>query len=110
MAAIYIPGRLIINVPQAFLPLYLQKTLKLECNMIAIIPLIYFLSGLFVAIWMKLFAKWVGKQMSFVFGIVLNLIGAGLILWGDWEAGSFLRETGIYGVFALLGEQLNLFI
>ncbi|XP_035703474.1 major facilitator superfamily domain-containing protein 12 isoform X2 [Folsomia candida] len=103
VAVVYIPGRLIINVPQAFLPLYLQKTLHLPCKMLAICPLTYFLSGLLVATTMKKLAKWVGKQMSFGFGIVLNVVGASLILWGEWGEGSFLREAGIYGVFALLG-------
>lgn len=103
VAAVYIPGRLVINIPQAFLPLYLQKTLGLSCSMVAAIPLTYFLSGLLVATTMKKLAQWVGKQMSFGFGIVLNFIGASLILWGDWGQGSFLRETGVYLVFALLG-------
>jgi hypothetical protein len=68
----------------------------------------YFIAGFIIATVMKILNKYIGRQLSFGVGIVLNLCGAALILWGDWSHGSYLRESGIYGVFALLGKYLSL--
>lgn len=48
-------------------------------------------------------AKWLGKQISYLIGILLNVVGASLIFFIDSET---MKAYGIfYVVFIFLGEE-----
>lgn len=98
-----ISGRLVINVPQAFLSLYLQESLNLPCSTVATIPLTYFIAGLFIATLLKQFSKYLGNQLTFAIGIALNVCGAWLIYSDIFASHNGEHEWGLYLIFSLLG-------
>lgn len=99
----YMSTRLSVNLTQVYMPLYLQETLHLPCGSVATIPLTMYCSGFIVALCIKMINKYLGRQLAYTFGAVLSIVGSSLILYLDWESGSFLVQKGIYMVAALLG-------
>lgn len=45
VGVVYMCTRLVINVTQIYMPFFLQTTLKMPANAIAIIPLLVYVSG-----------------------------------------------------------------
>ena len=88
VAMVYMATRLFINISQAYIPLYIQKTLVLKPVSIAVIPLIMFLSGFIVSMINKPISKLIGRKWSMVVGCVLGLIGSIWVYFGapDWES------------------------
>jgi hypothetical protein len=111
VGVMYMSTRLSINITQAYMPLYVQETLKLECGSVATVPLTMFCSGFVISIFIKLINKYFGRQLAYTFGASLCITGALLILLLDWTPGSVLATKGIYGVAVLLGtlNYSNLF-
>ena len=81
VACLYMSTRLFVNVAQSYMPFYLQLTLMLSPTYIAIIPMVMYVSGIFIALIMKTLTKHVGKKLAF--GIACLIGGAGCI-WLHW--------------------------
>ncbi|CAG7820664.1 unnamed protein product, partial [Allacma fusca] len=74
---IYMATRLSVNVTQVYVPLFLQKSLRLSVGSLA--------------------------TLSFIFGAVLSISGSLLIAFLDWEGDPGFKSYAIYFVGALLG-------
>ena len=104
VALIYMATRLSVNVTQVYVPLYLQKTLKLPPGSVATIPLTMYTFGLIITIFIKLINKYCGRQISYIFGATLTIIGAVCVLLVDLHYTSGINQYRVYGVAALMGK------
>ncbi|KAL5004411.1 hypothetical protein ScPMuIL_017867 [Solemya velum] len=75
VALLYMCTRLVVNVSQIYLPMYITETLQLDKDSIAIVPLIVFASGFLVSLLMKPLNLLCGRKITFVLGQVF-VIGA----------------------------------
>ena len=57
VALLYMSSRLFVNISQAYMPLYLNICLEQPATYVAIIPMIMYISGIFVAVITKTSAK-----------------------------------------------------
>ncbi|XP_078280097.1 major facilitator superfamily domain-containing protein 12-like isoform X2 [Rhinoraja longicauda] len=96
VAFLYMCTRLMINLSQVYIAMYLTYTLKLPKNYIAIIPLVMYISGFLSSFLMKPVNKYIGRNMTYFLGIVMILVFA-YWLW------FFQMDKGIFGAAALLG-------
>lgn len=69
VAVIYMSTRLVVNISQVYLPMYLTETLKLDKDSIAIIPLIVYVSGFVTSLLMKYVNAAVGRKVTYLIGI-----------------------------------------
>ncbi|XP_067872415.1 major facilitator superfamily domain-containing protein 12a [Heterodontus francisci] len=96
VAFMYMCTRLIINLSQTYIAMYITYTLKLPKNYIAMIPLVMYVSGFLSSFLMKPVNKYFGRNMTYFFGLVLILAFA---FW-VWF---FQIEKSIFGAAILLG-------
>ena len=76
---LYCLVRLAVNMVAAYLPFYLQETLKLEKKYISVVPLIQFISGFVVSFAMEPMSQLIGKIGTLLIGCVLLLVSNGII-------------------------------
>ncbi|KAI3386459.1 hypothetical protein SNEBB_006530 [Seison nebaliae] len=69
---IYMSSRLIVNVTQVILPLYLTDTLLLSKTYIAIIPLVCYISGAITSFTMRPINRLIGRKVSMIVGLVIS--------------------------------------
>ena len=81
VALLYMSSRLFVNISQAYMPLYLNICLEQPATYVAIIPMIMYVSGIFVAIITKTSAKLLGIKMTTAIYSIVGLIGC---LWMHW--------------------------
>lgn len=101
VAVLYMCTRLFVNLSQTYITLYLQESLKLPKNSVAIIPLVVYVSGLVASIFMKLLNKKAGRRVSFVLGVIFAI---GFCIWiflGGTSAGYATHQ--LYAVACLMG-------
>ncbi|XP_020619286.1 major facilitator superfamily domain-containing protein 12-like [Orbicella faveolata] len=70
---IYTCSRLVVNVSQSYLPLYLTETLKFEKEAIAYFPLVVLISGVFASGTVKALNKRLGSKITFSLGCMLAM-------------------------------------
>ncbi|XP_027059018.1 major facilitator superfamily domain-containing protein 12-like isoform X2 [Pocillopora damicornis] len=70
---VYTCSRLVVNVSQSYLPLYLTETLKFEKEAIAYFPLVVLISGVFASGTVKPLNKRLGSKITFSLGCMLAL-------------------------------------
>ncbi|XP_013788718.2 major facilitator superfamily domain-containing protein 12-like [Limulus polyphemus] len=92
--------RLYVNLSQVYAPLYLQDSLKLERDSIAIIPLIIYLSGFGSSFFMKLLNRKLGNKITYLLG-ALSAVGASV--WLYFGYGDTFRYIEVYAVAVLIG-------
>ncbi|XP_069784841.1 major facilitator superfamily domain-containing protein 12a isoform X2 [Narcine bancroftii] len=97
VAFIYMCTRLIINLSQVYIAMYLTYTLMLPKNYIATIPLVMYVSGFLSSFLMKPVNKYIGRNMTYFLGLVVILSFA----YWVWF---FQIEKGIFGAAILLGS------
>ncbi|KAL7832334.1 hypothetical protein AOLI_G00298820 [Acnodon oligacanthus] len=97
VAVLYMCTRLIVNLSQTYISMYLTNTLLLPKKYIATIPLVMYVSGFVSSFIMKPFSKLIGKCMTYFMGLVLILVFSYWVLL-DTEMGN-----GVYGAAVLLG-------
>jgi Na+/melibiose symporter-like transporter len=68
VAVVYLCTRLFVNLTQAYVPLYLQVTLRLPSSYIATVPLFMFLVGFATSTVMKFMNRKMGRKMTFLMG------------------------------------------
>ena len=73
IALVYMSTRTFVNISQAYIPLYLQTTLRMEAKYIAIVPLTMFLSGFVISFTMKKVNDILGRKVTFIIGGVVGM-------------------------------------
>nr|XP_006814602.1 PREDICTED: major facilitator superfamily domain-containing protein 12-like [Saccoglossus kowalevskii] len=96
IALLYMCTRLMVNISQVYIPLFLHDTLHLDKIYIAIIPLIIYISGFLTSLFMKLINAFIGRKLTYMFG-ALMVIAFSTSLW--------FRNigNGIYASAVLIG-------
>ena len=73
VGCLYMLTRLIYNVSQVFLPLYVNKTLKLATIHIALVPLTVFLSGFITTTFTKPLSQRIGRKFTYLIGKLIKV-------------------------------------
>ncbi|KAM6989342.1 major facilitator superfamily domain-containing protein 12-like [Tautogolabrus adspersus] len=97
VALLYMSTRLIVNLSQTYISMYLINTLGLPKKFIATIPLVMFLSGFMSSFIMKPVSKRIGKCLTYFVGLLLILAFSSWVLLDD------KMGQRVYGAAALLG-------
>ncbi|NXM89264.1 MFS12 protein, partial [Oenanthe oenanthe] len=97
VAVLYMATRLIVNLSQTYIAMYLTNSLLLSKKYIATIPLVMYVSGFLSSFLMKPVNKWIGRNLTYFVGILV------VLAFASWVA--LARPTGdeIYGLAVLLG-------
>ncbi|XP_070542874.1 major facilitator superfamily domain-containing protein 12-like isoform X2 [Ptychodera flava] len=74
IALLYMCTRLMVNVSQVYIPMYLLESLQLDSDSIAIIPLIVYVSGFLTSIFMRLINKLIGRKLTYFLGASLIIV------------------------------------
>ncbi|TRY56806.1 hypothetical protein DNTS_004082 [Danionella cerebrum] len=97
VALLYMSTRLIVNLSQTYISMYLTYTLLLPKKYIATIPLVMFLSGFASSFVMKPVSKLIGKCMTYFLGLLLILV------FSYWVLLDTTMGEKVYGAAVLLG-------
>ena len=73
VAFIYMAARLFVNVSQSYITFYVQYTMELPSEMIAIIPLVMYISGFFISFVLQYVTEKVGYKIAFVSSCFVGL-------------------------------------
>ncbi|XP_041659151.1 major facilitator superfamily domain-containing protein 12-like [Cheilinus undulatus] len=98
VALLYMSTRLIVNLSQTYISMYLINTLGLPKKFIATIPLVMFLSGFLSSFIMKPVSKLIGKCLTYFVGLLLILAFSSWVLLDD------KMDQRVYGAAVLLGS------
>lgn len=71
VALLYMSTRLIVNLSQTYISMYLLNTLGLHKKFIATIPLVMYVSGFLFSFIMKPLSKFIGKGLTYFVGLLL---------------------------------------
>ncbi|KAK2161373.1 hypothetical protein NP493_1587g00039 [Ridgeia piscesae] len=93
VALLYMCSRLVVNLSQVYLPMYLTSSLKLDKSYIAIIPLVVYVSGFLSSLVMKSLNICAGRKVTYVLG-AMTVIGYSVWTW-------FLSAASLWQVFAM---------
>ncbi|NXY92731.1 MFS12 protein, partial [Alcedo cyanopectus] len=97
VAMLYMATRLIVNLSQTYITMYLTNSLLLPKKYIATIPLVMYVSGFLSSFLMKPVNKWIGRNLTYFVGILV------ILAFASWV--TLARQMGaeIYGAAVLLG-------
>ena len=73
IACIYMSTRLFVNISQSYISFYLQYTITLPAEYVAVIPLVMYISGFFVSLILKFATSRYGYKICFVASCVVGL-------------------------------------
>ena len=73
VACIYMATRIFVNVSMIYMTFYLQYTISLPAEYVAVVPLVMYLSGLVVSIILKILTKRFGFKMAFIVSCLLGV-------------------------------------
>lgn len=107
VAVLYMCTRLFCNLSQAYVPIYLQDTLKLPEEAVAYIPLVMYVSGFLTTTIMRLLNKFIGRKASFIVGSVLGGSSTICVWFGE---GELYSKYLLYGVAALMGAGASIML
>ncbi|NXJ81502.1 MFS12 protein, partial [Trogon melanurus] len=97
VAVLYMSTRLIVNLSQTYISMYLTNSLLLPKQYIATIPLVMYVSGFLSSFLMKPVNKWIGRNLTYFVGILM------ILAFASWVTLTTRMGAEIYGVAALLG-------
>ncbi|XP_053536420.1 major facilitator superfamily domain-containing protein 12 isoform X3 [Ictalurus punctatus] len=97
VAALYMCTRLIVNLSQTYISMYLINSLFLPKNYIATIPLVLYVSGFVSSLAMKPISKRLGVSMTYLAGLVP------IMAFGIWVLLDLKMGVRVYGAAVLLG-------
>ncbi|KAM4623271.1 major facilitator superfamily domain-containing protein 12-like [Polymixia lowei] len=97
VAVLYMCTRLIVNLSQTYISMYLINTLGLPKKFIATIPLVMYLSGFLSSFIMKPISRLIGKCLMYFVGLLLILVFSYWVLLDD------RMGQQVYGAAILLG-------
>ncbi|KAK3882696.1 hypothetical protein Pcinc_012943 [Petrolisthes cinctipes] len=75
LSVLYACARLVANLANIYMPIYLEETLHTRQELIAVVPLVMSLSGVGASFFLRLLRKGLGKKSCLVVGIVVGLLG-----------------------------------
>ncbi|CAK1544613.1 unnamed protein product [Leptosia nina] len=96
VAGIYMSTRLVVNVSQVLIPLYLHKTLGLAARSLAVVPLAMYLGSLMAAGVQRLTPRSMTRKLSYVFGSIFSLCS---YIWIFFESDS--NNFKIYFIYVV---------
>ncbi|NXJ97839.1 MFS12 protein, partial [Corythaixoides concolor] len=97
VAVLYMSTRLIVNLSQTYIAMYLTNSLLLPKKYIATIPLVMYISGFLSSFLMKPVNKWIGRNLTYFVGILV------ILAFASWVTLATQMGAEIYGAAALLG-------
>ncbi|XP_040393230.1 major facilitator superfamily domain-containing protein 12 isoform X3 [Cygnus olor] len=97
VAVLYMATRLIVNLSQTYIAMYLTNSLLLPKKYIATIPLVLYVSGFLSSFLMKPVNKWIGRNLTYFVGILV------ILAFASWVTLTRTMGAEIYGAAALLG-------
>ncbi|KAG7236654.1 hypothetical protein INR49_000631 [Caranx melampygus] len=97
VALLYMSTRLIVNLSQTYISMYLINTLRLPKKFIATIPLVMYLSGFLSSFIMKPLSKHIGKCLTYFVGLLL------IMAFSYWVLVDAHMGQQVYGAAVLLG-------
>ncbi|CAK6969410.1 major facilitator superfamily domain-containing protein 12a [Scomber scombrus] len=97
VALLYMSTRLIVNLSQSYIAMYLLNTLGLPKNFIATIPLVMYVSGFLSSFIMKPVSKLIGKSLTYFMGLLL------IMAFSYWVLLDKNMGQRVYGAAVLLG-------
>ncbi|KAK2895759.1 major facilitator superfamily domain-containing protein 12-like [Channa argus] len=97
VALLYMSTRLIVNLSQTYISMYLINTLELPKKFIATIPLVMYVSGFLSSFIMKPVSKLIGKCLTYFVGLLLIMAFSYWVLLDD------KMGQQVYGAAVLLG-------
>ncbi|XP_028284264.1 major facilitator superfamily domain-containing protein 12-like [Parambassis ranga] len=97
VALLYMSTRLIVNLSQTYISMYLINTLQLPKKFIATIPLVMYLSGFLSSFIMKPLSKLIGKCLTYFVGLLL------IMAFSYWVLVDIRMGQQVYGAAVLLG-------
>ncbi|XP_066945029.1 major facilitator superfamily domain-containing protein 12-like isoform X2 [Macrobrachium rosenbergii] len=107
VALLYMGTRLFCNLTQAYVPIYLQDTLKLPQAAVAYIPLVMYVSGFLTTTFLKCLNKCMGRKISFLMGCVFGGSACICVWFGTGEA---YCHYWLYAVTALMGSGASIML
>ncbi|XP_074649966.1 major facilitator superfamily domain-containing protein 12-like [Tubulanus polymorphus] len=100
VSLLYMCTRLVVNVSQIYLPMFLLDALKLDKVYMAIIPLMVFVSGFLTSMFMKVVNRICGRKITYFIGLLLIY---GACIW-FYFISLYRLELQIFGAAVLLGS------
>ncbi|XP_074506796.1 major facilitator superfamily domain-containing protein 12-like [Sebastes fasciatus] len=97
VALLYMSTRLIVNLSQTYISMYLINTLSLPKKFIATIPLVMYVSGFLSSFIMKPVTKLIGKSITYSVGLLL------IMAFSYWVLVDGRMGQRVYGAAVLLG-------
>uniref|UniRef100_A0A8D0VRI4 Major facilitator superfamily domain-containing protein 12 n=1 Tax=Sus scrofa TaxID=9823 RepID=A0A8D0VRI4_PIG len=94
---LYMSTRLIVNLSQTYMAMYLTYSLNLPKKFIATIPLVMYLSGFFSSFLMKPINKCIGRNMTYFVGLLV------ILAFAAWVALTNELGVAVYVAAVLLG-------
>ncbi|XP_030832400.1 major facilitator superfamily domain-containing protein 12-like isoform X2 [Strongylocentrotus purpuratus] len=96
VTALYMFTRLMVNIAQIYIPMYVTDTLNLNKNSVALVPLVVYISGFLSTLVAKPINKKAGRKMTYLIGAVVYI---GSCVW------MAIPNIGlqVYGAAILLG-------
>ena len=102
IGVIYMTTRLFVNLTQAYIPLYLQVSLRLPAKYVATVPLTMFLSGHVTSLTMKKTNQFLGRKLTYIIGALIGIVGCLWVAFGC-EPSDEITKVSVYFVAAFLG-------
>ncbi|CAI5799111.1 Hypothetical predicted protein [Podarcis lilfordi] len=97
VAMLYMATRLIVNLSQTYIAMYLTNSLMLPKRFIATIPLVMYISGFLSSFLMKTVNKKIGRNLTYFVGLLI------ILAFASWVALAERIGVEIYGAAVLLG-------
>ena len=89
VACIYMSSKLFVTISQSYIAFYVQYTLALPSETVAIAPLIMFIAGFFISLVLKFVTDRYGYQIAFVLSCI---VGVGTLTFPSENNICILRE------------------
>ncbi|CAG9796718.1 unnamed protein product [Diatraea saccharalis] len=100
IAGVYMSTRLVVNVSQVLIPLYLHRTLGLAARSLAVVPLTVYLGSLAAAGVLRVVPRSFTRKLNYLVGSGCALAG---FLWIYMESDDIYKVYFIYIVAVLIG-------
>ncbi|KAK3739262.1 hypothetical protein QZH41_008453, partial [Actinostola sp. cb2023] len=118
-AVAYMCARLVVNVSQSYLPLYLTETLNFRKEAIAYFPLVALIGGVLTTFLVRILSKKLGQKITYIIGGTIsvgacvwfylqsvdmrNAVYAGIVLYGS--GGSVMLVTSLSMIADIVGDD-----
>uniref|UniRef100_A0A8D0HKE1 Major facilitator superfamily domain containing 12 n=1 Tax=Sphenodon punctatus TaxID=8508 RepID=A0A8D0HKE1_SPHPU len=97
VAMLYMVTRLIVNLSQTYIAMYLTNSLLLPKKFIATIPLVMYISGFLSSFLMKPVNKWMGRNLTYFVGLLI------ILAFASWVMLAERIGVEVYAAAVLLG-------